>query len=219
MDDPVTILRMMERILAVLIGGMAIYLGYRLFFHLPFERGHKGELELPGVKIVLSRVGPGVFFAAFGSIVLFFSLTEQVSVTRSVQSQAESQAQLPPGQVAGVGGVIQSEGFTGASGSPGKAPAGAEALAAASPQQRARALTTIELLNCAQRLLVREAPGAGLRDELLLAIRDAKRTQLLAVWDTDDWGPAQKLGVTGPAADAPFQLRSLFNATYGECPT
>ena len=73
MDEAVMVLRMTERIIAVLIGGFSIYLGYRLFFHLPFERSHKGELELPGVKIVLSRVGPGVFFGVFGTLVLYYS--------------------------------------------------------------------------------------------------------------------------------------------------
>lgn len=48
----VVILRMVERITAVLIGGLGIYFGYRLFFHLPFEHDHEGQLELPGVKIV-----------------------------------------------------------------------------------------------------------------------------------------------------------------------
>lgn len=70
MDESVAILRMVKRIAIVLIGGVAIYLGYRLFFHLPFVRDHEGQVELPGVKIALSRVGPGVFFAAFGSYML-----------------------------------------------------------------------------------------------------------------------------------------------------
>lgn len=215
MDDPVTILRMVERILAVLIGGMAIYLGYRLFFHLPFERSHKGELALPGVKIVLSRVGPGVFFAAFGSVVLYFSITAEVSISRSTQTQA----QLPPGKVADAGGnVSRSEDFTGISQTAGKGRTVLESGMTVTPQRRGKALTTIEMLNCAQRLLVRDAANRDLQDELLLAIRDAKRTLLLAVWQVDDWGPPDRLGVTGPAEDAPFQLRNLFNATYGKCP-
>ena len=87
MDDPVVIMRMVERIIAVLIGGLAIYLGYRLFFHLPFEHDHEGQLVLPGIKIVLSRVGPGVFFAAFGTVVLFYSITTPITVNDSITAE------------------------------------------------------------------------------------------------------------------------------------
>ena len=203
MDDPIAILRMMERIIAVLIGGFGIYLGYRLFYHLPFERSHKGELALPGVKIVLSRVGPGVFFAAFGSLVLYYSLTEPVTVT--MPSVADS-------------GAPQIGQFT------GMAPASATSRASqagpvqATPQQRARALSTIEMLNCTQRILVHAGSKSELQGKMLPALRDAKRALLLTVWNTDDWGPTDQLGVTGPVENAPFQLRNLFDATYKGCP-
>ena len=70
MDENIALVRMFERILVVLVGGLSIYLGYRLFFHLPMEKRSGGELTFPGMKVVLTRVGPGVFFAAFGSVVL-----------------------------------------------------------------------------------------------------------------------------------------------------
>lgn len=191
MDETVVALRMAERILAVAIGGVAIYLGYRLFFHLPFDRSDQGELELPGLKIVLSRVGPGVFFAAFGTLVLYYSLTNEVSFN-------------------------DLEGFVGASAGVASQPLPPEA--AATPQQRSKALTSIEMLNCADRLLSRDADAQGLGDQLSLAIRDAKRALMLAAWNPEDWGSTDVLAVTGPTGDAPLSVRLGFEAIYGGCP-
>ncbi|RDE22879.1 hypothetical protein DV711_09980 [Motiliproteus coralliicola] len=209
MDDTIVTLRMIERITVVLIAGVSIFFGYRLFFHLPFERSHEGQLELPGVKIVLSRVGPGIFFAAFGSLVLYYSLTTPIKVslptanTTPVNSteSATAQANTP----------VPVASFTGISGSNAETGAGQ-----ATPQQRNRALTSIEALNCAQQLLPADLDPIQ-QDQLALALIDAKRALLLSVWNEDDWGPTELLGNAGPTPEAPFQLRSLFNATAAEC--
>ncbi|MYM64000.1 hypothetical protein [Pseudomaricurvus sp. HS19] len=196
MDDPV-VLRMIERIIGVLIAGMAIFLGYRLFFHLPFQNDGKGKIELPGVKVVLSRVGPGVFFAAFGSIILYYSLTSTVSV--SAPGTIE-QASTPGGDVF--------HGFTGMGTRPENI----------TPQQRGKALNSIWMLNCAQRLVGTDAAAAELSDQLTLAITDAKRSLMLSVWNEQEWGPVWQLGNAGPADDAPLELRSVFNSIHGSCP-
>lgn len=71
----VVALRMIERLLAVGIGGMSIYLGYRLFLALPNVHDASGELRLPiDIRVVLGRVGPGAFFALFGAAVVALSL-------------------------------------------------------------------------------------------------------------------------------------------------
>jgi hypothetical protein len=73
--DIVAELRMIERLLAVGIGGMSIFLGYRLFLALPDIRDAAGEFHLPlDSRIILSRVGPGAFFALFGTAVVALSL-------------------------------------------------------------------------------------------------------------------------------------------------
>ncbi len=204
MDDPVAILRMFERIIAVVIAGISIYLGYRLFFHLPFEHTNEGQIELPGVKVVLSRVGPGIFFAAFGSIILYFSLTTQITVDNKVYlnkpvEQGENGKQdIQQAQVST---------FTGMG---SKGPTGV-----VTEQQRTKALNTIQMLNCTERLLANE-PGIG--DQISLATRDAKRVLLLSVWDEDDWGSIEQMGVTGPRDTAQFQIKSIFSATYTGCP-
>ena len=69
------VLRALERILDSAIGGLSIYLGYRLFFKLPDKTDSQGKFILPGnISIYLSRVGPGVFFALFGAAVIALSL-------------------------------------------------------------------------------------------------------------------------------------------------
>jgi hypothetical protein len=77
--DIVAGLRMIERLLAVGIGGMSIYLGYRLFLALPTIRDASGEFHLPlDIKVILWRVGPGAFFALFGAAVVALSFYSSV---------------------------------------------------------------------------------------------------------------------------------------------
>ena len=69
--DIVAGLRMIDRLLAVGIGGMSIYLGHRLFLALPAIRDASGEFHLPfDIRVILWRVGPGAFFALFGTAVV-----------------------------------------------------------------------------------------------------------------------------------------------------
>jgi len=76
--EPV-IMRAIERILAVLIGGLSVYLGYNLFLHLPEQTDSAGKIILPGnISVYLSRVGPGVFFALFGVVVVALSLHKAI---------------------------------------------------------------------------------------------------------------------------------------------
>lgn len=88
--DPV-ILRAVERILVVLFAGMAIYLGYRLFLAVPTQQDADGKVVLPGgTEVVLSRVGPGAFFALFGTIALGLSLFYRVEVAPPAVSSGET---------------------------------------------------------------------------------------------------------------------------------
>ena len=98
----VVVLRMVERILGVLLGGLLIYFGYRLFVSLPAKRGGDGGTGdfsfAGGNKIKLSKVGPGVFFALFGAGLVVFSLTRPVSL--SVSSPAAKPLPAEAGLVA-----------------------------------------------------------------------------------------------------------------------
>jgi hypothetical protein len=91
----VVALRMIERLFAVAIGGMSIYLGYRLFLALSNVHDATGEFRLPiDVRVVLGRVGPGAFFALFGAAVVALSLNAAVhyDVAGSVANSPESAA-------------------------------------------------------------------------------------------------------------------------------
>src|SRR3982750_4800455 len=103
--DPQTlviVLRMAERIIGVIIGGLLIYFGYRLFLSLPGKRGgdgSSGDFAIPGgTKLKLSKVGPGVFFALFGAGLIVFSLTRSVSLTTSGPVNAVPAAKAPAGK-------------------------------------------------------------------------------------------------------------------------
>jgi hypothetical protein len=68
--------------LDTVIGGISIYLGYRLFLKLPEKTDSQGKVVLPGnISIYLSRVGPGVFFALFGAAVIALSLHHTIQYT------------------------------------------------------------------------------------------------------------------------------------------
>jgi hypothetical protein len=79
--DTVVLTRAAERVLLVLVGALAIYLGYSLFRHMPTVDRSEGKLQLPGgVSIFLSRIGPGVFFALFGCAIIGYSVTKPVKL-------------------------------------------------------------------------------------------------------------------------------------------
>jgi hypothetical protein len=72
--DPL-LLRFLERMVCVLLGGLAIYLGYRLFQDVPQLTDSSGKVVLPwNISVAVTRVGPGVFFALFGVVAVGTSL-------------------------------------------------------------------------------------------------------------------------------------------------
>lgn len=89
--EPIT-LRAVERIIAVIIGGLCVYLGYRLFLHIPNQKDSEGKINLPGgISIFVTRVGPGVFFALFGAIVVAFSIYHGIVYFREGPGYSESE--------------------------------------------------------------------------------------------------------------------------------
>jgi hypothetical protein len=81
--DPI-LLRGIERVIAVLIGGVSIILGFFLFLRISAETNADGRIKLPGgTSIILTRVGPGVFFALFGAVVVGLSFYFAVKIENS----------------------------------------------------------------------------------------------------------------------------------------
>lgn len=77
--------RSFERVLLVVAGGLAIYLGYRLFLAIPAADKSEGRITLPGgVSIFLTRIGPGVFFALFGCALIGYSASRPIDFTMPV---------------------------------------------------------------------------------------------------------------------------------------
>lgn len=79
--DPTTLFvwRAIERVAGLLIAGLLVYLGYRLFINLPDKTDSEGKVVLPGnVSVFLSRIGPGAFFALFGAVIVAFSIITQM---------------------------------------------------------------------------------------------------------------------------------------------
>lgn len=109
--DPI-ILRSFERIIAVIIGGVSVYLGYRLFALLPWNQDSEGKFTLPGgISVYLYRVGPGVFFALFGTVVVGLSLYMSITFSESeragdvAEGNAPASVQYTEREFTGFGGM------------------------------------------------------------------------------------------------------------------
>ena len=168
-------LRAVERILVVAIGGLAIYLGYRLFLNMPERDRSSGKLELPGgISIFLTRIGPGAFFALFGSIVIALSFYHGVTFsegTRVATPQKEQSAGV-------VSPVRRYSGIT--STSHDDDPLQVET-------DRAMVLSTIRNLNRGYRLLFPHLSPTE-KIDIERANREAKARLLASVWDDEKWG-------------------------------
>ncbi len=87
----VTLMRGAERLFLIGAGALAIWLGYRLFAQMPGAARGEGKATLPGgVSIMLSRVGPGVFFALFGCAILGYSVARPVELDLPLGPGAEA---------------------------------------------------------------------------------------------------------------------------------
>jgi hypothetical protein len=168
----ILLMRGLERLAVVLIGGMAIYLGYRLFLAVKAEASGEAKISLPGdVTAMVSRVGPGVFFALFGSIVVATSLYFSIHYSdaeRAYSGIGSSVAGRPPAS----GPAI---------------PAAADRMAPAADLEldRVRLRQEIEFLNRLPALL---GPGLseGQRATAARHLREVKLRLMSTVW-ADDW--------------------------------
>jgi hypothetical protein len=154
----------------------------------------EGKLELPGgVSIYVTRVGPGVFFALFGAVILGLGLHH--GLTFEVREQRPA-AVVATGVSAGAGPAATAAG--------GAAPAvtvterkfsSAVPAAASSQQQDAERAGTLGTVAQLSRLgTTLDGPaGRGIppqqRNDFALALNDARLRLLASVWDEPAWGP------------------------------
>lgn len=111
----ILVLRALERLIAVAIGGLSIYLGYRLFSAVRATGEGSAEVKLPGdVTVMLSRVAPGVFFALFGALVVGASLVSPMSYSEQASRTAGGQIE----QVRSVSGIGSAPTLASASAAP-----------------------------------------------------------------------------------------------------
>ncbi|WP_210397291.1 hypothetical protein [Motiliproteus sediminis] len=89
--------RALERLLALLVAAGCIYLGYRLFWSVrEFKADGEGKLELPGgISLYVTRVGPGVFFALFGTAIVALSVTRPLMITDPNTAAAPASGETP----------------------------------------------------------------------------------------------------------------------------
>ncbi len=168
------IVRAVERLLVVAIGGLAIYFGYRLFLSMPSRDRSTGKLELPGgTSIMLSRVGPGVFFALFGAVVIGLSFHYNVSYSELTKTARQDH-------------VTAAEVKREFSGLARRATPADPLMAQAS---RDSVLSVVHHLNRAVTHLRADVSPHD-RVDIEQAVVEAKRRLLLSVWDHANWGPA-----------------------------
>ena len=205
---------MLERLLVVGFGGMSIYLGYKLFFHLPHQTDQKGEIELPGMKVVLSRVGPGVFFLVFGAFILITNLHQGIE-TRSTGT-VYNDTSLAEGVSLADTSSSEVRHFAGAIPVPlesAEAADGIESVSDSGNEARYAALEAVGDLNCLAHWLGHQGKMT-LRIENL--IYHAKKLYLLDVWHTEEWGdPKQVTEIEVPISDS--ELKEVLNYVSMDC--
>lgn len=154
-------IRLFERLIAVAIGGAAIYFGYRLFLLLPTQGDSSGKIQLPGFSVILAKVGPGIFFAAFGAVIVYQSLVSPLTIkTPKVD----------------VSGAVEQVGNVGSN--PHIGEQGSIA---------ARIMKAIQVLNCLEVIAIKKT-GALRADDVEEPIREAKIALIEKIWDPVKWG-------------------------------
>ena len=182
--------REIERIASVLTGGLSMYLGFRLFLALPELKPGEGRMHLPGgISIHLSRVGPGVFFALFGSILVALSFHYPVKVSEVGQTPD---------------GVKLTRSFNGLG----------EIGGASDATGRIQALSDLATLNTAYLPALRSDISKERRNDLEGLMMRAKLAIMRNAWGPD-WGDAEAFRdwvITGAADPVPPALKPAAEA-------
>ena len=180
-------IRALERVLVVGIGALSICLGYLLFRAVKATGESEAHIKLPGdATVMLTRVGPGVFFALFGTLVIGASFVYPVSYTETVRTTGQGIEKQT--RVTGiVASPVGSSDAAGTQGGGTQSSAQSDSVHAAREMDRLRARRWIELLNQMQGASeprFSEAQRARVRRD----VAGAKLYLMKTVW-AEDWGP------------------------------
>lgn len=155
------------RLCSLLIGAFFVYLGYRLFSEVPVDNEGGAEISGPqGLTIKLTRIGPGVFFALFGTLIVVWTLNQPLQHKQTIVAADGTQ-------------VTQESGAATAD----------SQIPSSLSSQRALTLQDIEFLNELAGLLTDEQASA-MRHNPQVIIPHIKQQLMLPVWNKADWGEA-----------------------------
>jgi hypothetical protein len=177
----ILLLRILERIIGVVIGGFSIYFGYRLFLAVKATGEGTAEVKLPGdVTVMLCRIGPGVFFALFGTAVVGASLVYPVRYRET--EKVDGTIVKREKEISGVGEERRLDPGNGRRPFLRTSPVPTEELEA----ERLRVRGHIDFLNQLPRLLG-PAPAKEQKQPVSRKILAAKLHLMRGVWG-QDWG-------------------------------
>lgn len=78
-EDIFSLVRGSERLLITISGALAIYLGYRLF-RLGIFESQSALVKTDSMQLKIAKVGPGIFFALFGTYLLLQVLSSPLAI-------------------------------------------------------------------------------------------------------------------------------------------
>jgi hypothetical protein len=84
--------RSLERLLIVVFAGASLWMGWQLFLRVANTTDQQAEFSYKDMVVRLQRVGPGVFFALFGAVVLSISLSNSLVVSNPSGGQGQDEA-------------------------------------------------------------------------------------------------------------------------------
>ena len=78
--------RIAERLLITFFGGMSLWLGWRLFWARARVLEQQAEFSFKSFVVKFQRVAPGIFFAAFGAVLLSLSVWRPLTLSNPSSS-------------------------------------------------------------------------------------------------------------------------------------
>lgn len=170
------------RLTALGIGAFLCWLGYRLFLDVPVTDTGGAELSGPhGASLRLTRIGPGVFFALFGTATVIWALSQSL--------EYHGREQRPDGAVVEqtAGAVNPALLLPSGAAAEGATPAGAAPDPDAARLARTKLHQELAWLNRLPHADT-EAERRAVRDDAPFLVPRIKLRLMLGAWNRTAWG-------------------------------